>query len=800
MKFTVHFSRPRARRYWPLATSHWPLPLWLLALCLLLTNRSAAQWIGAPPPPSELSAAVRVDEADPAARALLQRAAAHAAERQWDDAIETLRQVMEQSGGKLIKLDDRRYIPLREFCQMRLAEMPPEALALYRNRVDPLAKRWYDDAVARRDPQLLRRVVDELFVSSSGDAALLTLGEMSLEAGDFQEARWCWERISPQLRARDGTPLWSNSSRTGLRPDPDGSESHPAAWLAYPDTKLNLADVRARLVLVSIMEGSWKRARVEIDDFARRHPDARGTIGGRAGRYVELLERLLTASQSRPAPAAATDWTTFAGSPERTAHATPEPILHKAWEIPILKDFVFTATTDNGNTNPVLPRLRPADDAQRGLLVFHPLIAGNLVLFNTFDKVFAFDLATGKPAWPVPPRPDNEPGEIYPGTGVDPQALRTEASSLTGALGVPRFTMTVAGQRLFARLGSPITGRPLESGYTTPYSYLVCLDLAAQGRLMWKFPDQVSEDNRWAFEGAPVCDGDSIYIAMRYSDVHPQEHVACFDAKTGVMRWRRLVCSAESLARGSYEEITHNLLTLAHGTLYLNTNLGAIAALAAADGQIRWLTLYPRSGKYDSSSQQWGNGDHLTRDLNPCVYDRGRLFVAPVDYETVLALDAATGQILWDTGAENEGVKTRDIVHLLGVGGDNLIGSGRRLYYFNVDTGQLVYRWPDDNDAVQAFGRGILVDDNVYFPTHTEIRVFHQSQGDPAGARSLLGWEVREPIPLTTRDPPLGDGNLVASHSWLLIATAQKLIAFGPGIPQAKPNEHELTQREPPPR
>ena len=263
---------------------------------------------------------------------------------------------------------------------------------------------------------------------------------------------------------------------------------------------------------------------------------------------------------------------------------------------------------------------------------------------------------------------------------------------------------------------------------------------------------------------------------MRYSDVHPQEHVACFDAQTGVMRWRRFVCSAESLARSSYEEITCNLLTLAHDTLYLNTNLGAIAALSAADGQIRWLTLYPRQGKYDSNSTQWGNGDHLTRDLNPCVYDRGRLFVAPVDFEQVVALDASTGQLLWVSASE-----TRDIVHLLGVGGDNLIASGRRLYYFNIDSGKNIFRWPDDFASVGSFGRGILIDDKVYFPTRTEIRVFPQSLGNPGSDRSPLGWQAREPIPLAARDPPVGDGNLVAAHGWLLIATPQKLIAFGPG-------------------
>ena len=90
---------------------------------------------------------------------------------------------------------------------MQLAAMPPEARAAYRGRVDSLAKRWYDEGLSRRDPVLLERVVSELFLSSWGDSALLAAGEMALERGDYQEARWCWERISPELRTADDLPL-----------------------------------------------------------------------------------------------------------------------------------------------------------------------------------------------------------------------------------------------------------------------------------------------------------------------------------------------------------------------------------------------------------------------------------------------------------------------------------------------------------------------------------------------------------------------------------------------------------------
>ena len=58
------------------------------------------------------------------------------------------------------------------------------------------------------------------------------------------------------------------------------------------------------------------------------------------------------------------------------------------------------------------------------------------------------------------------------------------------------------------------------------------------------------DDDGWAFEGAPVVEGQNLYVAMRKSDVRPQAHVACFDVDTGRRRWRTLVCSAETPGGG----------------------------------------------------------------------------------------------------------------------------------------------------------------------------------------------------------------------------------------------------------
>ena len=63
-----------------------------------------------------------------------------------------------------------------------------------------------------------------------------------------------------------------------------------------------------------------------------------------------------------------------------------------------------------------------------------------------------------------------------------------------------------------------------------------------------------------------------------------------------------------------YPEITHNLLTLTGGTLYYNTNLGAVAALSADDGRLLWVSLYPRARRGDLTNL----APHWRRDLNPC--------------------------------------------------------------------------------------------------------------------------------------------------------------------------------------
>jgi len=688
-------------------------------------------------PRVDLSDAILVDEADAATRTHLERAKAFIADEQWDEAVEILRQVTESHGGKVLPVSPWRFVSVRDYCHLQIASLPPAALELYRSRVDDRAQQWYEDGLRRRDAGRLRDVVDQLFCSTWGDDALLALGDLALEAGSTGEARGYWEKILPP-------DYWAR-----LAPAVVQTNGSPV-WLLYPDSDLDRAAVRARLLLAIILDGDLKSARQALEPFRRECGAAEGKLGGRRVKYAEFLEELLSESSGWPAEKVDRQWPTFAGSPQRDKVAPGEIAVGPiAWEEPLPE----TAPAEAGSsTGP-----RRIAEARDQLLSYHPVVVDNLVLVSTFDEIRAYDLASGKPMWS-----DSEGQAMYRlrERGEDAAAARFGPAGV----GAPRFTLTVRQRRVYARLGSPVTTRTSDQPFMARQSYLVCVDLDLQGKCLWATPDtlgQEGNDPSWAFEGSPLVDGDGVYVVMRRSGVRPQQYVACLHPETGRLKWRRLVCGAETPGMGQ-EEMTHNLLTLDANTLYCNTNLGAVAALSTRDGQIRWITRYPRTRQLELTRRP----KHLCRDLTPCVYHHGIVYVAPADSELLLALDAPTGLLIWPTPFPE------DVVHLLGVVDGKLVASGDKLWWIDTLSGKIVSP-PGTRGAVsfpeggspKGIGRGLLAGDRVYWPTWDKIYVF-----DHKTNRQL------EPINLGLRHA--AGGNLVPAGDSLIIAGHDRLTVF----------------------
>jgi outer membrane protein assembly factor BamB len=739
-----------------------------------------------------------VDLLDSAAATHLESAKKFLAEKQWEEAVDAIRRVMEADAGRLVKVpEDRklpegfeRLIPAREFCQWRLAALAkdaPEALAHYRKLVDPLAEKWLAEGTARRDEKLLKQVIQQAFASSSGDEALLRLSDIALERGEFAMSRHFLTRILSEAGAK---------ALTG----------------AYPDTNLPAAEIRAHLVLVSILEGSAERAAKELAQLKQQFPDGTGRIAGKSGNLADTLTALLAQSSSWPALQTAEDWRTFAGNQARCG------IANRDVDIAGKPLWTFALPRLQSDREWIgAGRLRVAED-MKSLLSYHPTVHNGQVLLRLDARgnsyITSLNSQTGEVIWQV------EESRGPPLQGATQNAEKEEKGAfevsdahegLTRHLGVARYTLTVQGHKLFARIGSPVTSpsaRRLERQTLKDQGWIMGLDLRTQGKPLDGFPLQ-PESTSWSFEGTPVADESHLYVAMRRIEQgRCQMHIACFDLpttplgvpagadenyrNTGRLKWRTKLCSGTTPGAGDIDEISHVLLSLDSGMLYCNTNLGAVAAVAADDGRLAWVVKYPRaafrSGDPDKSES------HFFRDVNPCLVAGDLIVVAPSDCDRIFALRRGSGRLAWTTAP---GVAA-DVQHLLGYRGNSLICSGDYLYWLDLQTGGIQVQYPAAGaegpmfaaPSPRGLGRGILAGDHVYWPTRENILVFHQTPRKTDSGFTPQG--VKE-VPLFPRGAV--GGNLVIADGKLFLTTGEKLIAFGEMNPKPQAGDKQEERR-----
>ncbi len=516
------------------------------------TNLAAAQ----PPDPAPRFRETVFLDTDSAATKKLGALQEYLSSRQWGEAVQLANQILEQHGGKLIAAGTGRYIDLRTRCHALLATMDAEGLQTLRQQIDPQARQWLEDGLANHDEAPLRKIVQLAFLSSYGDDALAALGEIAFQRGAYGDARGYWEMTLPLEPAAAAGEAWT--------------------VLTYPDTDRDRAELRARLVLCSLFQRDLPRFESELAAFKQRHADAEGKLAGQTGRLADILQNLAEQAKKWPQATSDSGMTTFAGNASRNSvlGEAIDDIGAVQWSRPL---------------KPVTPTDLPrrAGLARPIYLSYFPIVVGDILFVNDDTTISAFDLLTGKPAWAGP---DSDDAVIY-------RTLRPIGNP-DGAVraGIPRYTMTAYGSRLYARMGSPVTGRTDVDPLTRSDSHLVCLDVAAgQGKTVWTVEagEIAQQKGSWEFEGSPVVADGKVYAALRNSSPQPQANVACFDAEDGRLLWNRKVCTF--LASGeNVEEVSHQLLTLGEGTLFYSTNQGAIAALDVHDGMINWVVTYER--------------------------------------------------------------------------------------------------------------------------------------------------------------------------------------------------------------
>lgn len=630
-------------------------PRLAVLLVLLLAAAGRGQPV-APPDPANL----RGDS--PQTRKRLAEADAKVIAGKAADATDELQRILDEAGDDLVTLDQKQFRPARVIAFQILAKLPPADLKAYQDRTDEPARKLLDAGKRDRDPRPLWQLLDRYFVSRPAEEALLLLGDLLFERGEFRAAEVLWRR---------------------LLPDAD-------ADLVYPTAKTDPAAVRARLVLAAVFQAEQDRAKAELATLKAKHPTAAGPLAGKTGSYVETLQPLLDRPPAlAPGTAAGRGWPTLGGDPGRDGRVAGRFPRYwpgqPTWAVRI----------------PDTPATRPPFG--------HPVIADGRAYISDGRRVFTVDLSD-RTITPVLAPPAGK----HPPPGSPSAGLTLSGDRVFARIGPPEVRPADPPKSVpKGKTGRLKVEKPEEEPEDAA---IVCVALGRAARPLWRLPAPFAEGRAAAvWEGAPLVAGDRMWAALaRYEGGRLAHAVVCYDpadplAAPDAPAWAADV-SDSPVSPGGEARTRQELLTLAGRNVVLCSNAGAVVALDAATGRRAWGFKYPRSAKRLPDAAR-------LLDPAPCVAAGGRVFVAPTDADRVFALDAETGRLLWESdpveGAEILGVaRNRVIVTTTGL--------ARSIRALGVATGS--HREPDGwvrsvARGNASAGRGLVADDAILWPT-----------------------------------------------------------------------------------
>ncbi|MEM8945631.1 MAG: PQQ-binding-like beta-propeller repeat protein [Planctomycetota bacterium] len=378
------------------------------------------------------------------------------------------------------------------------------------------------------------------------------------------------------------------------------------AWLrvaANPHAEVFSAELKARMVLTWIREGDWQQAEAGLALLVADYPEVRSRLGGRDVVLGEHLTELLNSTRQLRNREKYAETSTFAANYART-NAIDIGDDVRPYEL------VWSKPIENGR------------------LESFPIVAEGLVVMQTDASVNAWSLADGEPE--------------FIATG---EVLRSPIAT-EFQFGGPLHTLTAAQGKVYGVTAHAIglaTGRNPDQSSSVLWS----LDLRREGAIAFQFKPS---EPTIAFVGAPVVVDQFAYVPVQANGHTARAGIACYDLSTERLDWQRWICQANTPSNGRGTEIVNRLIAYDAGVLYASTGLGTVAAVRASDGAVLWIHKYERRSAGSGVSKI----SSYYRNSGPCVYHRGTVFVLPTDGGELLALDAATGAVIWKFPIESE--------------------------------------------------------------------------------------------------------------------------------------------------
>lgn len=746
------------------------------------------------------AAAGRLIEPPRAVLQLLRQAEQAAAQRRYSEAVVALGELLQRQpavddddelSGQDFFLDIPEVSPIPSatsavvrrtlFGEARrlLSEMPPAALETYELRYGPEARELLERAAPRRDWKSVAEVRRRFFHTSAGRDATALLAQRAVSLGRPSEAIRLLEalRSHPKLDAasRDGVNLMLLAMRqAGSEPTAAAAPPTSAAIQELPATARQaagqpVADQPAADPAPQIGEVVLEGQPVQpptgealpnwlADRFGRTRE--RGASGNGDVTMLGLDPSRRESSQGQM-PLSIPRWIA------RTA-ATPsqERLLEEAAE----------AMASMGDVAP------PA---------WLPLRVGNQVLMRSTERLYGLDFQTGKLIWQYPWFDSGQEPEAS-----DLAALLMEEESGQSLLkqrvwnDLPYGRITSDGKRVFmladlaeveASTFNPLLGLQGAQSADSGSNSLVALDLATEGKLVWRLGGRSDEVSGWGetfFLGPPLPLDDALYVM---AEVSGDIVLICLDAASGLERWRQQLLAVESggISSDPIRRVAGATPSYAQGMLICSTGAGAIIGFDLHDQSLAWALTIPRNEALNQTVRSHRDSfspEHLLKrwwDGTPRI-SGDTIFVTPIESDRLFAIDLLTGERRWKELARSQtgsrylaGVRDSTLVL---VGSDHVRGVDAAR---GQNTWKTAAGWLDAGEQVSGVG---------VFGAYQDPQT-GQSQPSyfvPTSSNRIIAVSLVDGTVLGRRETQFPTGNLIAAGGQILAQSPTSLaVAYG---------------------
>jgi len=579
---------------------------------------------------------------EPRSAALVKAALAKEEQGEFREALEIYQKVIAEHDEDLHRVSKFGvFVPVVQYCQRRILQFPWRDLAFYRTKYDARAQEAFEQAWRKNSLEGLADVADSMLATSYGGRAMLALGDSAFDRGHYLEALEYYRTVREAFSTRDRR---LHTAELALK------IAYCQKVLGDKTTSTNGEDAPLTLPSPQVGRG-WGEGELPANQRA-------------------LLEQAVAkaAPLTLPSPQGGEGW--GEGASRSQLSSPPYASADDFTLMPPTKDPLGIAPAVWEH---VLPGSR--EDCYA---CTHPVVTGNSVIYRHKNIVYCRSLLTGQLRW------KNDLGGRVSWQNWDERQY-------------PQEDVLVQDGLVFA---------PLQKVGPT----LVAMD-EVTGQLRWAYGPMVAstkEEAQMRFECAPSGGPRTVYASYVLDNIEGDCHidseygVIAFESTTGRISWRQPVCrlrpglfSAQFAMKRRNRILSFTSPPLYHeGTVYCCTNAGAMAALDALSGRVRWVMRYPYYAlpySVHDATRKFGAGGGAVEYTRVRAYPHSpmfwynqrpllngeRLYLTPVDSPFLLCIERRTGRILW-TKPKGEGIKA----HRTDGGPAYLVGAAR--------TGELV--------------------------------------------------------------------------------------------------------------